>query len=162
MSESGQPNTVIAAGSYLRGDMSISGAAQIVGTFEGSVQGEGDLHIDEAGTCKGNIHVASVVVDGSVEGNITASDRIQLNPKANVVGDIAAKKIAISDGATFTGNCAIGAQAKPPIHDSGSSSSAAPAAQPSAPAARPAPRKTDSADPLGLDAISGPSADDDE
>jgi len=153
MSDTG-PNTVIAAGAHLTGDMSINGEAHIFGTFEGAVQGEGDLHIDEAGTCKGDIHVASVVVDGSVEGNITASERIQLNPKANVVGDIAAKKIAISDGATFSGNCAIGAQPKPPSHSGGGGGASKPAATPSRPAARSAPKKADSGDPLGLDAIS--------
>ena len=118
MSESESPNTIIAAGAQLRGEMCIEGSVQILGSFEGAITGDGTLHIDESGVCKGDIHVASVAVDGSVQGNITASERIALNPKANVVGDIAAKKIAIADGATFSGNCAIGAQAAPPTRAS--------------------------------------------
>jgi cytoskeletal protein CcmA (bactofilin family) len=123
MSEPESPNTIIAAGARLRGELSIEGSVQILGNFEGDITGDGSLHIDESGTCKGNIHVANVAVDGTVEGNITASERIALNPKANVVGDIAAKKIAIADGATFAGNCAIGAQASPPARASRPSTS---------------------------------------
>ena len=100
MAENPDDQTIIAAGSTLRGQMTINGAAEIHGNFEGSIQGEGSLHIVESGQCKGDIYCGKVTVDGTVEGNISASERIQLNEKGSVVGDIAAKKMDVSSART--------------------------------------------------------------
>jgi cytoskeletal protein CcmA (bactofilin family) len=50
-------------------------------------------------------------VDGAIEGNVTARDKIQLNAKGVVRGDIRAGKMVMSEGASFYGQCAIGPEA---------------------------------------------------
>ena len=48
---------------------------------------------------------------GKVEGNITVTDRCELKPNAEILGDITAGKIAIEEGASFIGSSRVGAAA---------------------------------------------------
>jgi cytoskeletal protein CcmA (bactofilin family) len=53
-----------------------------------------------------------VVVQGRLEGNIQASDRVDLKQSANVVGDIVTQRISIDEGVSFRGKANI--QKDPP------------------------------------------------
>src|SRR5204863_1119835 len=46
-----------------------------------------------------------------VEGNVTARERIQLNTKARVMGDLVANTLVVADGASFVGHCRVGGDA---------------------------------------------------
>jgi cytoskeletal protein CcmA (bactofilin family) len=91
--------------------MTFKKSVRIVGTFDGRVTGEGELQIADGATCKADIETPAVVIDGTLEGNLIARDKVQLNAKGVVRGDIIAGKMVMSEGATFFGQCAIGAEA---------------------------------------------------
>jgi cytoskeletal protein CcmA (bactofilin family) len=48
-----------------------------------------------------------VVVQGQLEGNIQARERVDLKGSANVVGDIVTRRISIEEGAHFKGSINI-------------------------------------------------------
>ena len=56
---------------------------------------------------KANISACTVVVQGKLEGNIHASDRVNLKQSAIVVGDIATQRISIDEGAYLKGSVSI-------------------------------------------------------
>ena len=49
-----------------------------------------------------------MTIDGLVEGNVTATDRVELNAKAQLKGDLTASKLVVTEGASFIGHCRIG------------------------------------------------------
>jgi cytoskeletal protein CcmA (bactofilin family) len=78
----------------------------IDGQVEGTIDPKGNrLTIGPNGSVKANINACAVVVQGKLEGNIHASDRVDLKQSAIVVGDIATQHISIDEGAYFKGKC---------------------------------------------------------
>src|SRR5262249_29790265 len=66
--------------------------------------------------CKAAVEGATVIVDGLIEGDVQARERVQLNAKARVIGDIISATLVVAEGATFSGHCRVGAdvlKAKP-------------------------------------------------
>lgn len=81
-------------------------------TIDGEVEGivelkERRLTVGPNGKVMAGIKTREIVVFGSINGTIEASDRIDLRKGASVVGDIRAARIVIEDGAYFKGNVDI-------------------------------------------------------
>lgn len=87
-------------------------------TIEGKVDGEVELPdhvltIGPNGRINAEIFAKSVVVMGTVKGNITASEKINIRENGTVEGDIVAPTIAISEGAQFRGSIDMQAHKAP-------------------------------------------------
>lgn len=111
MAEIGSQTTVIGADTKIKGDMTFDGTARILGNFEGSINAKGELQIAEGATCRATVDAGKVMVDGSVEGNMTARERVELTAKARVKGDVIAARLVVAEGASFIGHCTVGADA---------------------------------------------------
>ncbi len=127
--------TVIGGDTVIKGEMSFKSSANIVGTFEGTITGEGQLNVSANAMCKANVDSSSVTVDGRVEGNLVAREKVQLNAKGVVKGDIVAGKMIMNEGASFFGQCSVGPEAvkaaqngRNPGHAVGDTGHAAPGA----------------------------------
>jgi cytoskeletal protein CcmA (bactofilin family) len=59
------------------------------------------------GRVKANVTASGIVVQGKLEGNIQASDRVDLKESAVVLGDIVTRRISIEEGAHFKGSINI-------------------------------------------------------
>lgn len=80
----------------------------IDGQIDGQVELlEHKLTVGKSGKVKANIKAREVVIMGAVQGNVEASDKIDLRKDAHLVGDIRAARIAIEDGAVFKGSIDI-------------------------------------------------------
>lgn len=110
MSDNRHAMTVIGPDTHIKGEM-VFDSACILGTFEGRITAKGEVEIGEGASCKASIEATTVVVDGTVEGDITTRERCQLNVKARVMGDIVATTLVVAEGASFVGNCRVGADA---------------------------------------------------
>ena len=96
----------------VKGELSGSEDLSIDGTVEGSVQLDGhNLVIGPNGRVRAQLRAKQVVVQGKVDGNITASERVELRRTAVLVGDIFTPRIAIEEGAFFKGGIEV-AQAR--------------------------------------------------
>lgn len=111
MPEPTNQTTVIGPDTTLKGELTFENSARIMGRVEGKVSSKGEVTIGDGAACKATIDAGRVLVDGVVEGNITAKEKVQLNAKARVVGDITALTLVVSEGASFTGHCRVGADA---------------------------------------------------
>lgn len=103
--------TVIGPDTHIKGEMVFESTARILGTFEGRVIAKGEIQIGEGAACKAAVEGSVIIVDGLIEGDVQARDRVQLNAKARVIGDITATTLVVSEGASFTGNCRVGPDA---------------------------------------------------
>lgn len=110
MSEEGQV-TIIGKDAKIKGELSFENSAKILGGFEGKITAKGEVIIGETANCRATVEAGTVIVDGPIEGDIIARDRIQLSPKAKVKGDIIAASLTVSEGASFVGHCKVGPDA---------------------------------------------------
>ena len=100
-------NNIIGENSYFTGNFVINGSLRIDGRFEGkSLQAE-QLYIGRGGKIKTNISAVSVIIEGMVIGNISASSRILLMPTARILGDIKTPELIIQNGVILEGRCTI-------------------------------------------------------
>ena len=100
---SGAASTTIAQTCAIKGDLNSSGDVCIEGEFSGSVDTSAHLQVAQSGRVDAKLHGKNVSIAGQVKGNVTAVERIELEPSANVHGNIIAPRILIKDGATFEG-----------------------------------------------------------
>lgn len=99
--------TIISADVQITGTIKSSGPVRIDGKLEGDLVCASDAVIGRSAVIKGALQVSSVIVEGAVQGNITAKDKIDMKSTAKVHGDISAKRLAVEDGVTFIGKSEV-------------------------------------------------------
>jgi cytoskeletal protein CcmA (bactofilin family) len=99
----------------IKGELSGSEDLYIDGTVEGTIQLQGNnLAIGPNGHVHADVNAKVVVIQGKLEGNIRASERVELRKSAVIVGDIVTQRIAMEDGAYFKGKVEIQREAAKP------------------------------------------------
>jgi cytoskeletal protein CcmA (bactofilin family) len=106
-------DSLIGAGTIVRGDLLFTGGLRVDGCVEGNVStadGQaGTLVISEHARIDGEVRVSHVVINGTVTGPVHATEYLELQPKARVVGDVAYRKLEMHMGAVIDGRLAHGA-----------------------------------------------------
>src|SRR6476646_3691885 len=88
----------------IKGELSGSEDLYIDGQVEGTIElRNNSLTIGPNGQVKADVNAKGVTIQGKLEGNINASDRLELRKSAITVGDISTQRITIEDGAYFKG-----------------------------------------------------------
>ena len=120
----GDFSTVIGADAKFKGELSFESGVRVDGRLEGKIHTKGRLHVSKDGKLQADVDAGNVVVEGTVEGNMTAADRIDVRETARVNGDLVAARLSVAEGAVLSGQIRIGSGDKPPV-----SQPARPAAQ---------------------------------
>ena len=104
----GRLSGFIGIGTTLTGETSFQKLFRIDGHLTGRITSEsGTLIIGASGKVDADIAVATAVVNGTVNGDIAATERVQLGRTARVVGNIQAARLIIEDGAIIEGSCSM-------------------------------------------------------
>ena len=111
MADQTRTTTVIGPDTHIKGEMVFDSTARILGTFEGKITAKGEVQIGEGAACRAAVEGQTVIVDGLIEGDVIARERVQLNAKARVIGDVIANTLVCAEGASFIGNVKVGADA---------------------------------------------------
>jgi cytoskeletal protein CcmA (bactofilin family) len=92
----------------VKGELSGSEDLYVDGQVEGSIALKGNsLTVGPNGQVKASVDAKGVVVQGKLDGNIQASDRVDLRKSAIVTGYISAQRISIEEGAYLKGKVEI-------------------------------------------------------
>jgi cytoskeletal protein CcmA (bactofilin family) len=99
--------TLVGAETRVHGDIEFTGGCHVDGYVMGNVRARNDdnsvLSISERGCIEGAVVVAHVVLNGTVKGDVRATQRVELGPKARVIGNVQYKLIEMSIGAEVNG-----------------------------------------------------------
>jgi len=115
----------------IKGELSCGEDLYIDGQVEGTIDPKGNrLTVGPNGRVKADVNACAVVVQGKMEGNIYASDRVDLKQSAIVVGHIATQRISIEEGAHLKGSVNIQKEAPKKEVPGGIAPSPSEAAQP--------------------------------
>jgi len=88
----------------IRGELTGSEDLYLDGEIEGTIDlRDHSLIIGPNGRIKASISARDLTVHGKVEGNVTATGRVELRKSCTLVGDVSTQRIVIEDGAFFKG-----------------------------------------------------------
>jgi cytoskeletal protein CcmA (bactofilin family) len=87
----------------IKGTVSGEGSLIILGSFEGEFDLKGRLKVAQGARVKGNVRATDIYVNGSIEGAVTASEKVHLDNTARIKGGIATPRISVLEGAMFDG-----------------------------------------------------------
>jgi len=102
-------HVLLGVGARYEGKLFFEGRARIDGAFVGEVYSEGLLIIGEEATVEGSIAVRTLIVrGGKIEGDIQATELVELHAPAQVRGDIRTESLLMEKGVLFDGSCVMG------------------------------------------------------
>jgi cytoskeletal protein CcmA (bactofilin family) len=102
----GRLSGFVGHGTVLTGETSFQMMLRVDGNLVGSVSSEtGTLIVGTNGQVDANVAVGTAMVNGVVNGDITASEKIHLGRTARVIGNIEAPRLIIEEGALLEGGC---------------------------------------------------------
>jgi len=101
-------DTLIGQKTIFKGDLEFSGGLRVDGRIKGNVLATGDgnsaMVLSELGEIEGNVTVPHVIINGVVKGNIKSTGRVELQNKAQIIGDVHYRAVEMELGATINGN----------------------------------------------------------
>lgn len=96
----------VGSGTVITGEASFKSMLRVDGRFSGRINSTGGtLIVGSGGQVDANIEVSVATIHGIVNGDITASDRIELGRAAKLTGNITTPSLMIEQGAVFEGSC---------------------------------------------------------
>ncbi|WP_020559917.1 bactofilin family protein [Thiofilum flexile] len=103
---SARVDTLIGRGTTIDGDLQFSGGLHIEGTVKGNLIAENDdatLILSEQGRIIGEVRVPSMVLNGSIDGDVFAHGKVELFEKARICGDVYYNLLEMAVGAEVNG-----------------------------------------------------------
>ena len=92
----------------IKGELSGSEDLYLDGQVEGTIElRDHSLTVGPNGKVKANVSAKGVVIQGKLDGSVTASDRVELRQSAVVTGDVTTQRISIEEGAFLKGKVDI-------------------------------------------------------
>lgn len=100
-------DSLIGAGTVVHGDVTFSGGLRIDGKVHGNIVAtdgaDATLVISDQARIEGAVKVSHAVINGSVEGPVSASEYLELQAKARVAGDVRYRTLEMHVGAVVQG-----------------------------------------------------------
>jgi cytoskeletal protein CcmA (bactofilin family) len=100
-------DSLIGAGTTVAGDVTFAGGLRIDGSVRGQVAAidgqAATLVLSESARIDGEVRVSHVVINGTVNGPVTANDYLELQAKARVNGDVTYRTLEMHVGAIVQG-----------------------------------------------------------
>ncbi len=106
-SSSSASGGLLSRGVSIKGTVKFANELLIDGEVEGAIDSTGTLTVGEHASIKGEIKSKSVRVRGTVEGDIFATERCELQAGCTLRGDIEAPRLVVDENATFLGSAKV-------------------------------------------------------
>ena len=114
-------DTLIGAQTVIRGDVTFSGGLHIDGQVHGAIVAEAGsdavVTVSDKGRIQGEIRAPHVVINGTLDGDVIASERIELAAQARVTGNVHYRVVEMHAGAQLTGRLVHAEASTGPVQD---------------------------------------------
>jgi cytoskeletal protein CcmA (bactofilin family) len=98
----------IGNGTSIEGDLKTNSSIRVDGKIKGTLKCEHTLTVGESGQINGAIEAKNAVIGGKIEGKVIVQEKLVLETKSKLVGELKAKKLIIDEGAVFDGASDMG------------------------------------------------------
>jgi len=103
----GTVRSALGAGTVIQGKLSFDTPVRIDGSLIGEIFSSSVLIVGPQGSVSADINVETLVVFGSVSGEIKARKQLEVFASGEVVGNIITPSLTVEDGAYFDGTCSM-------------------------------------------------------
>ena len=90
------------AESEVKGEFVSKGILRVDGRVTGKLEAD-QVILSRSAFMQGDILAKCIIVDGKVEGNLRATDLLEIKAEGKVKGEIFTQKLSVEDGAEFNG-----------------------------------------------------------
>lgn len=87
------------------GNLMFKGSFRIDGHFKGKINSDSLLIIGDKGKVEADIKIGYIIINGEMNGNIQAADKVEINSNGRVIGTIITPKLVVEEGAYLEVNC---------------------------------------------------------
>jgi cytoskeletal protein CcmA (bactofilin family) len=103
-------NVFLGKDSVFEGKMTFEGVFRVDGKVEGQIFHSGTLIMSETAVIKGKVEVDALILNGIVEGEVNAKERVEIHSRGKLYGTIFTPVLIIQDGGILEGNCKMGSK----------------------------------------------------
>ena len=98
-------NTIVGSGSFIRGELKISGFVRIDGDIEGNLETPGRVIVGENARIRGDVLSHAVTIGGVVQGDVIAPEGVTILSTGMVLGTVLTKRLQVEDSVVLNGRC---------------------------------------------------------
>lgn len=109
-----QSMNLVGKETVIEGEIKTKGDLRIDGKIIGEINSNGKVIVGVSGSVKGALNCRNAEILGTIEGNVSIEELINLRSTSVIEGDIFTNKLAIENGAIFNGRCSMGNSKKEP------------------------------------------------
>jgi cytoskeletal protein CcmA (bactofilin family) len=102
-STSNAGSAILGKGAHIRGRIAGDGDLRVDGSISGDIALKGDLIVSDGAEIVADVQARAVVVEGALEGDISATSSVAIRASARVSGAIRGTSISIEEGANVSG-----------------------------------------------------------
>lgn len=106
----GTESAMLGRGTRVSGKITFEGKARIDGQVEGEIVAADTLEIGEAALVNAQINGTTIIVQGKVTGDLTASKKLEIRAPGRLYGNVTTPSLVIEEGVIFEGHCSMGAK----------------------------------------------------
>jgi cytoskeletal protein CcmA (bactofilin family) len=100
-------DTILSPDIEFSGTLNFEKPFLIRGRVSGEIAARGLLVIDEEAVVNANINASRVIIRGSVKGDVTAAEKVEVTITGKLVGNVSAPEIFMETGCVFNGRCTM-------------------------------------------------------
>ena len=100
-------DTILSSDIDFSGTLNFEKPFLIRGRVSGNIIARAILVVDEEAVVEANINAPKVVIRGSVKGDVTTSERVEVSVTGKLVGNVTAPEIYMETGCFFNGRCTM-------------------------------------------------------
>jgi len=102
--------TIISSGVVIEGKVTSNGNVRVDGVVKGDITAQGNLTVGEHGSIEGQLTGDTVSIGGKVDGTVNAKEKLVLESKSVLKGDLITKILVVEAGAIFEGKSSMSSQ----------------------------------------------------
>jgi cytoskeletal protein CcmA (bactofilin family) len=92
------------------GKMTFEGVFRLEGRFQGEIFESGTLIIGETAVVRGKIEVNTIIINGFLEGEVSAKTRVEIHSTGKLYGTLMTPSLTIHEGGVLEGQCKMGGE----------------------------------------------------
>ena len=100
-------DTILSEDIEFSGTLNFDKPFLIRGKLSGDISAKGLLVVDEDAVVEANIKASRVIVRGSVKGDVTAAEKVEVSVTGKLIGNVTAPEIFMETGCVFNGRCTM-------------------------------------------------------
>ena len=94
----GTPDSIIADGHIIEGELHGSGLMQVLGIIRGTIDFDGTVFVDSGGRIEGTVQASHIVVAGVIDGTVHGRDLVEVTEQGHLIGKCDTVRMVVADG----------------------------------------------------------------